>query len=277
MRINFIADMFLEHILGGGELNNHELINLLREKENKVTTTLSHLAGDNWIKNNDNFIISNFTNLSESCKTLLLEKKYVIYEHDHKYIRSRNPGLYKDFIAPKEELVNIEFYKAATAVLCQSEFHKNVIHMNTGLDNLINLSGNLWSIESLEYMRNISNIDKSGKHCILDSHIEHKNTRDAIRYCAAKEYDYVLISDKDYYSFLKKLGSNKCFVFLPKTPETLSRVAVEARMMNVSVITNNRVGAAKEKWFKLKGSELIDKMIEKRTDITEIVLGRLNE
>jgi hypothetical protein len=126
-------------------------------------------------------------------------------------------------------------------------------------------------------MRNISNIDKSGKHCILDSHIEHKNTRDAIRYCAAKEYDYVLISDKDYYSFLKKLGSNKCFVFLPKTPETLSRVAVEARMMNVSVITNNRVGAAKEKWFKLKGSELIDKMIEKRTDITEIVLGRLNE
>ena len=64
---------------------------------------------------------------------------------------------------------------------------------------------------------------------------------------------------------------------MPKTPETLSRVAVEARMMNVSVITNNRVGAAKEKWFKLKGSELIDEMIEKRKDITEIVLGKLNE
>ena len=31
-RICFVADFFAEHVLGGGELNNEELIELLRAK-----------------------------------------------------------------------------------------------------------------------------------------------------------------------------------------------------------------------------------------------------
>jgi len=32
MKLIFIADFFLEHILGGGELNNEELITILNDK-----------------------------------------------------------------------------------------------------------------------------------------------------------------------------------------------------------------------------------------------------
>ena len=35
---------------------------------------------------------------------------YVIYEHDHKYLDTRNPAVYKNFIAPKESIVNLSEY-----------------------------------------------------------------------------------------------------------------------------------------------------------------------
>ena len=70
---------------------------------------------------------------------------------------------------------------------------------------------------------------------------------------------------------MTKLGSNKTLVFFPQTPETLSRIVVEARMMGMTVITNQNVGATKEPWFELKGEELIDVMRSKRAEIPQVV------
>ena len=35
-RIVFISDFFVEHIIGGGELNDHELINMFLEEKTDV-------------------------------------------------------------------------------------------------------------------------------------------------------------------------------------------------------------------------------------------------
>ena len=102
-----------------------------------------------------------------------------------------------------------------------------------------------------------------------------KNTGDAIKYCMLKGYDYNLISSRSYRGFLLQLSKNKSFVFLPKTPETLSRIIVEARMMNMGVITNKLIGAASEPWYRLKGEPLIEVMIKKREQIVDIVFGEL--
>jgi hypothetical protein len=81
-----------------------------------------------------------------------------------------------------------------------------------------------------------------------------------------------LIPASGYYDFLTKLGNNKKLVFFPKTPETLSRVVVEARMAGMSVTTNNLVGATKEDWFSLKGEELIEVIYKMRETIPAKVL-----
>ena len=73
------------------------------------------------------------------------------------------------------------------------------------------------------------------------------------------------------------MGSNESFVFFPQTPETLSRVVVEARMMDMKVITNNLPGAVKEPWFKKRGTELIDIMRNKRQEISNIVINIFEE
>ena len=277
MTLVLIADFFVDQVLGGGELNNEELVRILEEKGQNIRKINSHLVTPSFIEGHNNFIVSNFSNLSNPSKNKLLSKRYVIYEHDHQYINGRNPGIYKDYLAPKNDLVNLDFYSSAIAVLCQSSFHMSIIQRNTKLDNIVNLSGNLWDMKSLEFMRELSNKPKNNKYSIMNSAIAHKNTSDAIKYCTFKKYQYELISDPDYYKFLEKLSSNSKFIFLPKTPETLSRVVVEARMMNTKVTTNNRIGATKESWYSLKGSNLIDIMIEKRKEIPETVLDLFNE
>jgi len=275
--IVFISDFFVEQILGGGELNDFECYNLLTERGFKTHRINSHLVNVGDLDPNHTYVISNFINLNKNVKNKLADYKYIIYEHDHKYIKNRNPAAFIDFEAPNNMLVNIDFYKNAKAVLCQSQFHLNIVHKNTRLDNLINLSGNLWSTKSLDFMSSISDKQKTDSFAILDSKIGHKNTTGCINYCLSKGGNYNLISDNNYFSFLTKLGKNKRFIFIPKTPETLSRVCVEARMMNMSVVVNDLVGASKESWFSLKGKELVEFMFSKRETIINTLLDTINE
>lgn len=279
MRIIFIADFFANQILGGGELNNEELITILIADGHEVIKNNSHLVTMEFIEENKDkkFIIANFVGLREDCKHALYDKDYIIYEHDHKYLTTRDPAIYEDFKAPSEHIINYDFYKKAKSVFCQSNFHKEIVKKNLSLDNINSLSGNLWDIGSLRKMREMSFIDKNERCSIMDSPIAHKNTEDAIKYCVVKKMKYDLIRDSNYYSFLERLGANSKFIFFPKTPETLSRVIVEARMMNMGVITNSIVGAVHEDWFKLKGEPLIDLMESKRKEIPQKIIGIFNE
>lgn len=278
-KIIFVADFFVNEVPGGGELNNQELIEILRNRDVHVLEIKSGRLTPEFISECSKkvkFIVANFVMLSEESKTMLEnDREYIIYEHDHKYVKSRNPANYDNFIAPESEIINFNFYKNAKAVLCQSQFHADIVESNLKLDNIVSLGGNLWSEDSLETMLSMSKVDKKPTCAIMSSTNWHKNTADAIKLCKATQWDYDIISPCDYIEFLLRLGESEKFVFLPKTPETLSRIAVEARMMGLSVITNNMVGATKEEWFRLKGEELIDVFKRKRVEIPDLVVELL--
>jgi len=271
--ILFVADFFVEHIVGGGELSNEELIGILKRRGNKVTSVQSHKLTEQMLSDVSGLIVGNFINLVPSLKEKITNGKvpYVIYEHDHKYLKSRNPAIYENFIAPKSEIVNYDFYKNAKAVLCQTKFHADIVNSNLSLDNIVNLSGNLWSLETLTLLKELSQGPKSEKSSIMNSPIAHKNTLGSVEYCKIKKIDYELIEPAPPSLFLKNLSKNKNLIFFPRTPETFSRIVVEARMMNMGLVTNNLIGATKEPWFKKKGLDLIDVFIEKRKEIAEVI------
>lgn len=277
-KIVYISDYFVEEIVGGGELNDSELINLIEAHGHKVLKLKSNYVTISILESlkNNSFIISNFINLQSSCLDYINNNlNYIIYEHDHKYLLYRNPAIYQNFVAPKKHIVNYKFYKNAKNIFCQSLFHKNIVYENLKLDNIINLSGNLWSIDTLNLIEKFSQNEKMQSFAVLDSSIEHKNTYDAVMFCKHKNYDFSLIKDPDYISFLHKLSTNRGLVFFPKTPETLSRLCVEARMMNLEVVTNNLVGASQEKWFNMKGKQLIDFCMDMRYNIYNSVMERI--
>lgn len=275
MNFVFSADFFASEINGGGELNDQEAISCLRAADQNIVTVHSEDLIPTFIEAHQDhkFIISNFIKLPQQSKQLLQEHSYVIYEHDHKYLRRRNPGLFKDFIAPETEIINSDFFKNAKAVLSQSAFHKSIIKKNLKLDNVINLGGNLWADDVLNLLEDLSKKEKVSRCSVMDSNIPSKNTSLSIKFCLAKELDYQLIKNSDHSGFLKELAGNDTLVFFPKTPETLSRIVVEARMTGMKVITNSLVGATHEDWFHLKGEPLINKMREKRTEIITKIIG----
>ena len=274
-KIIYICDYMVEHVAGGAELNDSELIKILIENNHKVTKIQSHFVTPDYIRHNKNsfFIISNFINISMPSRSILKNLNYLIYEHDHKYLKTRNPASYKNLTADPTNIINFQFYKNARAILCQSSFHEQILQKNLNIKNTINLSGNLWSLSILEFIRKLSNNKKRNICSILNSSIKHKNTSLAVLLCEKKNIKYQLISNPKYEDFLYSLSLNKKFMFLPQTPETLSRVVVEARMLGCSVITNNMIGATQEPWFDLKKDNLIDYMIKKRLEIVSTIEG----
>lgn len=278
LTIAFVADYFADEIPGGGEVNNDELIKLL-SADHTVLKVKSRNLDPAAIENKivDFYILSNFLELTYQSYTHLIERaNYIIYEHDHKYVRNRNPAQYEDYKVPESEMVNQKFYQNAKAVLCQSKFHADIVRKNLGLDTIRSLGGNLWSAESLELMSNLANQEKVDMCAIMQTDNWHKNTIGAVRYCKAKELAHTLIPPCDYHDFLSRLATYKRLVFFPQTPETLSRIVVEARMMGMSVVTNQNVGATKEPWFHLKGEELIEVMQRKREEIPQLVKDIFN-
>ena len=258
---------------GGGEINDKELIEILRDRNHEVKDFRTREITPEKIKelSGSFFIVSNFILLTEASKKALQEQKYVIYEHDHKYLASRNPAKYRDYRAPAYDIINRDFYKNAIAVFCQTSFHSKILKTNLMIENVVSLGGNLWSLESLEFIKELSEVEGTPTAAIMDSATPHKNTAGAIELCKAKDKEFNLISSSSPKEFLKKLSENQSLVFLPQTPETCSRILVEARMLGLGILTNGKSGAVHEEWFKLKGKELISVMESKRQEIADIV------
>ena len=271
----FIADFFADEVNGGGELNNKVLIDTLSSMGHAVRRANSHKVNHLDIVDNDNIIVSNFINLSEENKQELQNRNYIIYEHDHKYLPNRNPHVYPNYQAPKEHVINKEFYANAKAVLCQSNFHAEIVRKNLELDNIISLGGNLWPEDHFSLLEEISKQPKADTCAIMSSPIPHKNTHEAAQYCEALGLGYALIPPSDAPTFLRNLGGHSTLVFFPKTPETLSRIVVEARMMGMKTKTTNNIGAIHEDWFSKKGLDLIEHMRHRQGEIVKIVLSYL--
>jgi hypothetical protein len=280
MKIAFLADFFVEDGLnGGGELNNDELIKLLINKGNDVKKYHTRgLSINNLPDKETKIIVGNFIGLALEVRDYITENySYIIYEHDHKYLKTRDPSPFKNYKAPEDQVINKEFYRNAKAIICQSRLHMKVVDRNLNLDNIVSVSGNLWSEELLDYLEEISTSqeDKEDVCSIMYSSIPNKNIEDSILYCRVNNLESEKIMPCSHKEFLTKINKNKTLVFFPKTLETLSRIVVEARMLNCRVATNKNIGATSEEWFRLKGKPLIDKMREKRLQIPEIVLKYL--
>ena len=160
--IVYVSDCLLADLIGGGELNDHELCIGLNKNNFNVKKIRSYNFTLEKVDTDKFYIISNFALLKKEVKDKIQEKcKYIIYEHDHKYLKSRNPAIYKNYKAPKSEIVNLNFYKNAKKVFCQSSFHESIIKKNVEISNIYNVSGNLWSTQSLEILSSLG----SNKRC----------------------------------------------------------------------------------------------------------------
>jgi hypothetical protein len=282
-KLVFISDFFVDQVSGGAEIYDSILINELQERGIKVckfnSLEFSKKHFHLYEKMGFVFLVSNFVGLSPDVQKLmqLYSNKYCIIEHDHKYLKTRNPAAFKNFKAPQQMVINREFYKSAKHVFCQSIKHAEVLSMNLNIDNAINLGCSLWSQDQLDLIRN-KVCEKNSKAMIINDPNVIKGTKESIDVCQKKGIDFNLIEKLPYDSYLSQLAAHDKFVFFPKTLESFCRVVLEARMLGCKLVTNNLNGCTYEPWFKgLKGHELIDYVDSQRDVVVNEIYNKLFE
>lgn len=283
MRYVIVADWWPEDFRGGGgnhsggaELSDGILFSIFQDKkENVVKYSSPDLTAEILDNEKDStFIISNFFNIHPYVLERIKDEfKYILYCHDYKFVSHMQPQKYENFLAPKEELICVDLFQRAKAVICQSGLQEKIHKDNLGLSNLINFSGNLWSKDILNLIQSLSeNTSNRNDRCsVVKSPYAEKGVAEAILFCQKNHFDYDLIGNRDYKTFLHQIASNNGLVFWAKLPETCGRIAVEAKMMNVHVHTTDLLGASHEPWFNLSGEELIEVMRAKHEEIYKIL------
>ena len=273
-KIILISDSFVDDFVGGAALNDEEIYKLLSERFD-VQKIKSRYLYEGFILENLNsfFIISNFFGVDSSIKELIQDKcKYILYCHDYKFVSHTNPAVYSNFLVPPHELINVGFHKNAHRIICQTQFQKEIYDKNLNLpQKTLSFSGNLWSQESLDLIESHCDKEKNGRSVVIESPYPQKGTKVSSDFCKEKKWNFDIMKDPDYESFLNKLSDYSKLVFHPTTPETCCRLVLEAKMMNVEVETNKLIGASYEDWYCLNGVDLINKMRYKRETLADFV------
>ena len=283
-KIVYISDFFIDEIAGGAEICDDILINLLQEDGFSVVKFKNTDLSDKHIKLyrscGDHFIISNFTLMSDlvSLELVKFPSSYSIMEHDHKYIKTRNPAVYKDYLAPSQDIVNREIFTNAKNIFAQSKIQAECIRKNLNVNNVVHLGMSLWTDEQLSILEENLKNDKEGDASVVDSQNPTKNTAATVAYCVEKSIPYTLIRSPDYADFIKQLSSHESYVFMPRVLESFNRVLLEARMLDCKIITTHLNGCISEDWFKqYKGKELIEFVRSQRQRVYEDIKKALLE
>jgi len=280
--VYLVADFFYRDFTGGAELNDYSLAEHFRARGIEVHEVYCQNATIEFLEKHkdEKFIVANFVALSESSKKYMIDNlSYIIYEHDHKYLKKRNPIFYKDFQAPKQDLANIEFFKAAKATICLTQLALDVFTNNTELTNVDKVGASVWRTEDLDYLKELNkSAIKNGKAAIMDSDNPIKKRHQCISYCEKNNIEYDLISHKDHREFLKILSQYSQLIFMTGHLETCCRLIVEAKMLNCTVTTQKvLIGACSERWFSLDGDPLIEKIRKISLNSVDVFMRHFDE
>lgn len=251
----FIADFDYTEYQGGAELVDQTI----REKLG-MELIKSRLVTPDFITPENTYLISNYTGLSLQAKDKLASLgNYIIFEHDYKIHRTRQPNQFPEELFPKQELINLDFIKAAKAVFMQSKDHLDC-HLRNGVEgNLIDLEGSIWSDKELSRLSFLHNCPiKTHKFAIIDTDNIWKGTKQAVEFCQRANVEYDLLPPQSLLDFYQTLASYPVLVYFPIVKESFCRLVVEAKALNCNVITSKSYGAAKETWFNIYGKEMLD-------------------
>lgn len=255
MRKILISDFTIKQFPNGGS----EWVNQVLIEKLNVEFQYSQLVES--FDPSATYIISNISTMKPDLIRQIPNLNYIILEHDYKICESRHPWRWPNSIIPINERINYDLYKNAKAVFVQTKDHQSVYESNNVEANFINLHSSIWSDEDLTLLKRVlnNNIIKNGKSAIYDTNNWIKNTKGSIKYCTDNSLKYELIPvQQQRKDFLNKMAKCSNLVFFPIARETFCRLVVEARCLDLNVITTRNYGASVEDYFDLSGETLIE-------------------
>jgi hypothetical protein len=271
-------------IEGGAESHDKVLISELRKHFNVDTKRCIEISIDDIINNrNKVWFFTNFGNLKREHIDLIIKYdiNYFIYEHDHKYLMSRNPTMYKDWIAPIDHTQNLSFFKNAEMVYVNSTLSKNLMLKNLRISNddvsIYNVRGNFFSDETFKVVSNLlgSKVERNNKAFIIKSNESAKSCIPAVQFCERSFIEYDLVDKCTHNEILNYMRSYSILVYFTSCVDTFCRLIAEANMLNCRMITNpKQMGIYSDRdVVELKGCDMVN-YLQSCRDVT--ILDMIN-
>jgi len=279
-KVLFLADFYRNQVNGGAESNDAVLIENLKNNNVIVDCVPTSNVAIEDTKHYDKIILSNFVMLAPAAKEYVTNNcDYIIYEHDHKYITTRDPSLFVGFRAPPDKIVNRDLYAQASKVVVLSNVCKTIIENTLEIDNVHSIGTSLWSEKKFDFIKRLSAGSLKKKDiAVLESPNPTKGTGPSRQYCEKRGMAYDLISSDNEYEFLATLSEYKALVFIPQVLETFCRLIAEAKMLNCSVYTQKRMlGFMSEPFSDQTGADLIETLEAKVQDALTYFYGLVEE
>jgi len=177
-------------------------------------------------------------------------------EHDFQLFAHRIPDGYPDFKAPESELRNVKLYKAAKRVIFQSSYQKNIFDLNIKLNKTYNLEGNIWRDDELDFFENTPST-KNGRCAILRGRSFSKGFAQAVEIADSLRLKVDVLDNMPYSDFIRELSKYSNVLLYPLRSESFGRVAAEASMMGVAVLTNKFMACTAAPWWESNRFEIV--------------------
>ena len=271
--ILFVADLFVEDYIGGGELTTEAIIKgslvpVQKVHAQRLTTKIMEQHKNKF------WIFGNYANLSESCILYAIKNlNYVVLEYDYKYCILRSPekhiardGECNCHNQRRGKLVSIFYKKSLQTWFMSEKQREKYINKFSFLGSpSIKVLNSVFSTDTLDYIQNLDTSNKNNKWLITNSPSWIKGTQIAIDYANENDLEYELVWGIPHKELLKKMSTSRGVIYLPPGADTCPRFIMEAKMLDCKLILNDCVQHKDEEWFKTKESTI--KHMKTRTKV----------
>lgn len=268
----FVQDFFAKELIGGAELTSDAIIKACPHKlfelhSQSITEAMIQKHRDKlWVFGNITMVQPYLLDLFRT-----LDISYYCVEYDYKWCVYRSKQLHQMKEGKECDCENKphgKFYKnyflAAKQILFMSELQRKdcVIACGKAIEETSTVVSSMWTKDELALLTSLRKAPKKDSWVILSGASWIKNQQEAERYCKDNQLSYELVGGLPYLDFLKKISSYKGLVFLPAGDDTCPRITVEAKLMGLELILNDKVLHATEAWFNRDVPEIEDYLLD---------------
>lgn len=281
----FVADMFVEHYVGGAELTTEALIrstdlNVFKMQSSDVSLEVLSQGKDKY------WIFGNFANLNfQLIPSIVANLSYSILEYDFKYCKYRSKRKHELAEGNPCNCHNDDFGRMVSAFMygAKSLFwmsEKQMLHYRSlfpflSEKNNVVLSS-VFDAATLSTLTLLSRSKKDKKWIVLGSPSWIKGRDNAVAYCEQNGLDHEVVWGVEYGDLLKKLASSEGFVYLPNDWDTCPRMVIEAKLLGCKVVLNENVLHVSEEWFGADNSFTYDYLLSARQKFWDVVTDDMN-
>ena len=259
--IVFVADMFVENLIGGAELTSEALIESSPFKVHKIHSknvsmaTLESGYQKYWI-------FGNFSGLDNKLiPSIVANISYAILEYDYKFCKYRSVEKHLEIEQTEcdcheqvwGKLISAFFYGAkslwfmseAQQALYFDRFPFLNDHENWVLSSVF---GDQFFV-ALKILKAKQNNDERKGWLAVGSTSWIKGTNAGIKWCQDNDKEFKVIHDWPYERVLEELNQAEGLVYLPLGGDTCPRIVIEAKLLGCELVLNDNVQHKDEEWF----------------------------